>query len=64
MGKTSFSGRFNIPGKIGWITMESPGFITLLYCISTLPPDGIVSLPFENKVMAGLFVRIRLSHRR
>ncbi len=57
-GKTSTESRFNIPGKIGWATMEAPGFITLLYIMYTLPKEnGIDSLPRENWVMAGLFVR-------
>jgi 3-oxo-5-alpha-steroid 4-dehydrogenase 1 len=57
MGKTSTSSRFNIPGKIGWITMEAPGFITLLYIMNTLPASLKISqLPWENKAMAGVFV--------
>lgn len=56
MGKTSWESKFNLPGKIGWITMEAPGFITLLYIMYTLPTEiGISSLPWENKAMAGLF---------
>lgn len=57
MGKTSTPSRFNVPGKIGWATMEAPGFITLLYIMYSLPKqEGIESLPFVNWVMAGLFV--------
>lgn len=57
MGKTSVISRFNLPGKIGWLTMEAPGFLMLLYLMFTLPAkNGIENLPPENKVMAGLFV--------
>lgn len=57
MGKTSVVSRFNLPGKIGWLTMESPGFILLLYLMFTLPAmNGIKELPLENKIMAALFV--------
>lgn len=57
MGKTSTASSFNIPGKIGWATMEAPGFITLLYLMFNLPKqEGIESLPFTNWTMAGLFV--------
>lgn len=56
MGKTSTASTFNIPGKIGWATMEAPGFITLLYLMYSLPKqEGIESLPFTNWTMAGLF---------
>jgi hypothetical protein len=57
MGKTSVVSRLNIPGRIAWITMESPGFLTLLYIMNTLPAQvGITDLPWQNKVLAGLFV--------
>ena len=57
MGKTSTDSHFNIPGKIGWATMEAPGFITLLYIMYSLPnQEGIENLPMENWVMAGCFV--------
>ncbi|KAI9829073.1 MAG: hypothetical protein M1832_000096 [Thelocarpon impressellum] len=55
-GKTSVTSRFNIPGKIGWATMEAPGFITLLYIMFTLPGElNLSGLPRENWVMAGMF---------
>ena len=58
MGKTSTTSALNVPGKIGWATMEAPGFITLLYIMYSLPKqEGIASLPFMNWTMAGLFVR-------
>lgn len=57
MGKTSTPSTFNVPGKIGWATMEAPGFITLLYLMYSLPKqEGLDSLPFTNWTMAGLFV--------
>ncbi|KAK4157672.1 steroid 5-alpha-reductase DET2 [Chaetomidium leptoderma] len=69
MGKTSVTSRLNLPGRIGWLTMEAPGFLTLLYHLRTLPPlttsssfssddddgDG-GGLPWQNKVLAALFV--------
>ncbi|KAF2737330.1 3-oxo-5-alpha-steroid 4-dehydrogenase-like protein [Polyplosphaeria fusca] len=56
-GKTSTDSRFNIPGKIGWATMESAGFIVLLYNMFTLPSElGIEELPWGNWTMAGCFV--------
>lgn len=56
-GKTSVESRFNIPGKIGWATMESMGFLTLLYIMYTLPEElGIRELPWGNWTMAGCFV--------
>ncbi|KAF2759822.1 3-oxo-5-alpha-steroid 4-dehydrogenase [Pseudovirgaria hyperparasitica] len=55
-GKTSYASRFNIPGKIAWITMEVPGFITLLYIMNTLPKEvGLAELPWGNWTMAGMF---------
>ncbi|KAI5456568.1 hypothetical protein BGZ63DRAFT_395807 [Mariannaea sp. PMI_226] len=63
MGKTSVISRLNVPGRIGWLTMESPGFLTLLYLMKTLPAQhGIDDLPWQNKVLAGLFV-IHYSYR-
>lgn len=57
MGKTSVQSRLNMPGRIAWITMECPGFMTLLYIMRTLPVQhGIDDLPWQNKVLAGLFV--------
>ncbi|KAE9965401.1 hypothetical protein BLS_007672 [Venturia inaequalis] len=56
MGKTSIESRFNIPGRIGWMTMEAPGFILLLYIMSTLPEQtGMDSVPISNWAMAGMF---------
>ncbi|CAI4217183.1 unnamed protein product [Parascedosporium putredinis] len=63
MGKTSKDSRFNIPGRIAWFTMESPGFLTLLYIMKTLPlQHGVTDLPWQNRVLAGLFV-IHYSYR-
>jgi len=57
MGKTSIDSRWNIPGKIAWVTMEAPGFITLLYIMSTLPHiNGLKEVPTGNWLMAVLFV--------
>ena len=62
MGKTSTESRFNIPGKIGWATMEAPGFVTLLYIMVTLPQkNGIEHLPGANWLMAALFVQLQAS---
>ncbi|EKD13676.1 uncharacterized protein L3040_005699 [Drepanopeziza brunnea f. sp. 'multigermtubi'] len=55
-GKTSSVSRLNLPGKIAWMTMETPGMLTLLYIMYTLPEKiGLAELPWENKVMAGLY---------
>ena len=57
MGKTSVESRFNMPGRIGWMIMECPGFLTLLYVMNTLPAlQGVTDLPWQNKVLGGLFV--------
>ncbi|KAM3542027.1 hypothetical protein ARSEF1564_005059 [Beauveria bassiana] len=57
MGKTSVQSPFNIPGRVAWMTMEAPGFLTLLYIMNTLPQEhGIDDLPWQNRVLGGLFV--------
>ncbi|KAK3304138.1 3-oxo-5-alpha-steroid 4-dehydrogenase-domain-containing protein [Chaetomium strumarium] len=63
MGKTSVTSRLNLPGRVGWLAMECPGFLTLLYTLRTLPsqtlPHHLLAtdgLPWQNKVLAGLFV--------
>lgn len=57
MGKTSVPSRLNLPGRMAWLTMECPGFLTLSYIMRTLPArQGIDDLPWQNKVLAGLFV--------
>ncbi|KAK6844223.1 3-oxo-5-alpha-steroid 4-dehydrogenase-domain-containing protein [Apiospora arundinis] len=56
MGKTSVKSPLNIPGRVAWMTMEAPGFLTLLYIMRTLPAQhGIDDLPWQNKTLAGLF---------
>ncbi|KAB8300840.1 hypothetical protein EYC80_002768 [Monilinia laxa] len=56
-GKTSSDSRLNLPGKVAWITMELPGLLTMLYIMYTLPAEvGLRELPWENKLMAGLYV--------
>ncbi|KAI1005046.1 hypothetical protein K3495_g3171 [Podosphaera aphanis] len=56
-GKTSIISRLNLPGKFAWITMEIPGFVTVLYCMITIPRHlNLHDLPQENKIMAALFV--------
>lgn len=58
MGKTSVRSPLNIPGRIAWMTMEAPGFLTLVYIMKTLPlQHGIDDLPWQNRVLGGLFVR-------
>ncbi|KAL8380934.1 hypothetical protein RB595_005299 [Gaeumannomyces hyphopodioides] len=57
MGKTSKSSALNLPGRAAWMAMECPGFATLLYMVGTLPgAHGIDDLPWQNKVLAALFV--------
>ena len=63
MGKTSTVSRLNVPGKIGWMIMELPGPLLLGYTMLTLPAElGLKSLPWENWVLAGIFVGRLLSH--
>ncbi|CRK28849.1 hypothetical protein BN1723_014196 [Verticillium longisporum] len=63
MGKTSVKSRINLPGRVAWFLMEIPGFSILLYVMRTLPGlSGITDLPWQNKVLAGLFV-IHYSYR-
>lgn len=76
MGKTSVQSRFNLPGKYAWAAMETPGFVVLLTIMVLLPGartgeegiDGVVGvgdgkegLPWENWLMAGLFVSFLFS---
>lgn len=57
MGKTSVVSKLNFPGRLGWLLMEIPGFTTLLYVMRTLPAQpAVYDLPWQNKVLAGLFV--------
>ncbi|PHH89304.1 hypothetical protein CDD83_6316 [Cordyceps sp. RAO-2017] len=57
MGKTSTPSRLNLPGRAAWLTMEAPGFMTLLYVMRTMPAmHGVEDLPWQNRVLAGLFV--------
>ncbi|RDW91488.1 putative steroid 5 alpha-reductase [Coleophoma crateriformis] len=57
MGKTSSDSRFNIPGRIAWITMEIPGPLSLIYIMLTVPSSiGLRGLPWENKVMGAFYV--------
>ncbi|KAK4655816.1 hypothetical protein QC762_305730 [Podospora pseudocomata] len=63
MGKTSLPSPLNLPGRLAWLTMESPGFLTLLYTFFRLPPQlSVTDLPWQNSVLAGLFV-IHYSYR-
>ncbi|AEO71243.1 uncharacterized protein THITE_2123426 [Thermothielavioides terrestris NRRL 8126] len=70
MGKTSVTSRLNLPGRLGWLLMETPGFLTLLYTLRTLRSQTTTtaaaaagsggqeppSLPYQNQVLAALFV--------
>jgi len=57
MGKTSQPSMFNLPGRWAWFFMEIPGFLTVLYCMRTLPAQlGLVALPWQNKLLGGLYV--------
>ncbi|KAL2160165.1 hypothetical protein VTH06DRAFT_1821 [Thermothelomyces fergusii] len=58
MGKTSVESRLNLPGRAGWLTMEVPGFLTLLYTMRALSSqmETEEGLPYQNKVLAFLFV--------
>lgn len=58
-GKTSIESRFNIPGKWAWFLMEIWGFITVLYCMFSIPQTvGMNSpqqLPWANWTMAAVY---------
>jgi 3-oxo-5-alpha-steroid 4-dehydrogenase 1 len=57
MGKTSISSSVNIPGKLGWFTMEIPGTLTLLATLVAVSrAEGLTELPWQNYAMAGMFV--------
>lgn len=60
MGKTTSSSRFNLPGRLAWLTMECPGFLSLLLAMRTLPSREagltLSDLPWQNKVLAALFL--------
>jgi 3-oxo-5-alpha-steroid 4-dehydrogenase 1 len=57
-GKTSINSRLNIPGRLAWVTMETPGMITLIYIMVTLPKKlGLEGqLPWLNWLLAGGYV--------
>jgi hypothetical protein len=56
-GKTSIESKWNIDGRWGWATMESAGFVVLLYIMYALPRElGIGELPWGSWTMAGCFV--------
>lgn len=55
-GKTSIESKWNLNGRLAWAIMESPGFLTLLYCMWAIPQQqGIATLPWANWTMAGMF---------
>lgn len=55
-GKTSIQSRYNLPGKWAWLVMESPGFMSLLYCMWAIPKqEGLDGLPWANWTMAAMF---------
>jgi hypothetical protein len=56
MGKTSITSRLNLPGRIGWVTMEIPGTISLLYTVYALAPNNNPrELPWQALAMAAMF---------
>ena len=55
-GKTSIDSRLNLPGKPAWALMESTGFLTVLYCMLTIPAQTNTGpLPWANWTMAGAY---------
>ena len=59
MGKTSIHSKLNLPGRLAWVTMETPGIFNMAYIVYTLPKyQGIewTDLPWWNKVLAALYV--------
>jgi 3-oxo-5-alpha-steroid 4-dehydrogenase 1 len=56
MGKTSIVSRLNLPGRLGWVTMELPGVLTLLYTLFALSPaHDPRNLPWQARAMAAMF---------
>ncbi|KAF2461250.1 3-oxo-5-alpha-steroid 4-dehydrogenase-like protein [Lineolata rhizophorae] len=56
-GKTSVNSRFNLPGSWGWAAMEIPSLVIMSYLILILPREnGIENLPWQNWVMATMFI--------
>ena len=61
MGKTSITSVLNFPGRLGWVSMEVPGFTSMLYTAHTLAkqtgtsPSGLLGLPWQNQLMAAMF---------
>ncbi|KXL43626.1 hypothetical protein M433DRAFT_69412 [Acidomyces richmondensis BFW] len=56
-GKTSVDSKLNLPGKWAWFFMEIPGFLTVLYCVSTIPAkEGLPNLPWANWAMVCVYV--------
>jgi 3-oxo-5-alpha-steroid 4-dehydrogenase 1 len=56
-GKTSGNSKLYLPGRWAWLTMEVPGFMTLLYLMNTLPAElDLAELPWQNKLLGALFV--------
>lgn len=61
MGKHSSASRWNMPGKIAWVSMEVPALLLTAYISNTLPsqvgiPGGFSGLPGPNKLMLGLYM--------
>jgi len=57
-GKTSITSRLNLPGKIGWAIMETPGPLMVLYCMLSIPPSlglTVHDLSWTNWTMAGMY---------
>lgn len=57
VGKTSTQSRLNLPGKLAWALMETPGLLIVGYSIFALPAQlGVADrLAWGNYTMAGLY---------
>ncbi|KAF2223331.1 3-oxo-5-alpha-steroid 4-dehydrogenase-like protein [Elsinoe ampelina] len=56
-GKSSIDSSLNLPGKVAWAIMETPGMAIVLYSILTIPSElGIKELPWANYTMAALYI--------
>ncbi|KAF4551830.1 3-oxo-5-alpha-steroid 4-dehydrogenase-like protein 2 [Elsinoe fawcettii] len=56
-GKSSIDSRLNLPGKLAWAIMETPGMAIVLYSILTIPTQlGLKELPWANYTMAALYI--------
>jgi 3-oxo-5-alpha-steroid 4-dehydrogenase 1 len=59
MGKTAYPSPLNLPGRLAWFTMETPGLLIFLYTVFTLQTTP---LPLPNLILVAMFT-IHYVHR-